>query len=247
MNVAFTYQTYRTMLQTFLAHGYRFEAFPTAYHYSTNGKPFVLLRHDIDFDTRKARIMAELEAEMGITATYFFLVSTAHYNIFAKRETADISHILNAGHHLGLHFDCAAYDPNLSVTALRQACTREAQLLEEWFGRPVEIVSYHRPNALVLTGNPELSAPRPHTYMRCFTGEITYCSDSRGGWNSGHPTDGMAFKQRQPLHILIHPIWWNEQPVAPYDTLTTFVNGKREELEESVAQNCTVYRTRKSA
>lgn len=242
MSIPFTYQAYRSMLQTFAEHGYRFVAFPEVYQRATNGTPFILLRHDIDFDTHKALRLAEIEAGMGVTATYFFLVSTTHYNVFARQETAHITQILRLGHHLGLHFDCAAYDPKLTVHALRQACTREARLLQDWFGKPVEIVSYHRPNALVLTGNPELSAPRPHTYMPRFTRDIAYNSDSRGRWNSGLPTRSAAFAQRRPLHILVHPIWWSEQPIGPYDILAAFVASKQTAIADSVAQNCSVYR-----
>ena len=34
----------------------------------------VIFRHDIDVSTQAARDLANLEAELGITSTYFFLI-----------------------------------------------------------------------------------------------------------------------------------------------------------------------------
>lgn len=238
---SFTYRNYRTMLQSFLDAGYQFRRFSEVGPEASDS-PVVLLRHDIDLDLRKALSMAEVEAAMGVQATYFVLLRTEHYNIFSPDQSELVRRIIALGHDLALHFDCAAYPDPDSAAALAAACSRESQLLEEWFEHPVTIVSYHRPSALVLTGDPALSAPRPHTYMPRFTRAMRYCSDSRGRWQSDHPLETDAFRARQHMHILVHPIWWDERPVSPYECLLQYVDEKHRSLEQSIARNSMAYR-----
>lgn len=115
-------------------------------------------------------------------------------------------------------------------------------MLEGWFGKPVSIVSYHRPDARVLTGDPALSAPLPHTYMELFRSRIRYVSDSGGRWGHGSPTASAEFDQGLPLHILVHPMWWTEQPTSAYEALLQLVDHKTDSLERSIARNCKVFR-----
>lgn len=238
----FTYQGYWEMLCRMSASGYSFASFAEAAQLYKAGRRFVLMRHDVDLDLGKALAMARLENSRGIAATYFFLLRTEHYNALSAEGSRLIAEILDLGHHLGLHFDCAAYPADYGVEELASSCRREAGLLQSWFGRSVEVVSYHRPGALVLSGDAALSAPLPHTYMPLFTRDIHYCSDSRGQWRDGDPTQGAAFKQGRPLQILAHPIWWNEEPVTSYESLVRFTARRRDALERSVAANCVVYR-----
>jgi hypothetical protein len=82
----------------------------------------------------------------------------------------------------------------------------------------------------------------PHTYEPHFTKEIAYCSDSMGKWRYGSPIDRDAFAEKKPLHILVHPIWWHEQPIAGYPALLRLVDGKAKQLEHDLAANCVVFR-----
>src|SRR5579884_2125901 len=109
MAEAFTYAGYRELLRDYAAAGYRFGAFAEApARFEADAPPVVLMRHDIDFDLSAARRMAELEAEEGVRATYFFLLRTEHYNLLSRDGSSEVLRILELGHHLGLHFDCAA-------------------------------------------------------------------------------------------------------------------------------------------
>ncbi len=115
-------------------------------------------------------------------------------------------------------------------------------LLERWFGSEVGAVSYHRPSAVVLTGNPFLSAPLPHAYMAPFMNVMKYCSDSRGEWRYGDPRSTPDFSARRPMQILIHPLWWNPNRQSAEETLARWLRGRTAALEDSMAANCTVYR-----
>jgi UDP-GlcNAc3NAcA epimerase len=238
----FTYSNYRRFLDELGAAGYRFRSFPEAEAALGSEESFLLLRHDIDLSLEKAVSLAEVEHQAGVQATYFFMVRTAHYNPFSASGSAAVRRILQLGHHLGLHFDCAAYPEGCSLAELAESCRTEAEMLEAWFKTLVSVVSYHRPNSLVLSGDAALSVPRLHTYMPLFTKPITYFSDSRGEWAKGDPRSSETFAKRQPMHILVHPIWWNPRPIASFETLERFVDTSRRALERSVASNCTVYR-----
>lgn len=240
----FTYEAYETLLRELRKNGYSFEPFPRAKELLRQQQRFVLMRHDVDFDLGRALKLAEIEENLGVSSTYFFIIRTGHYNIFSSEGTKQVSRILDLGHHLGLHFDCSSYPLITDVHSFNEACTKEVQMLEQWFGKPVSIVSYHRPDKIVLSGDPCLSYPIEHTYMSLFTKEIVYLSDSRGEWKFGYPTKSQAFRQGKPLHILVHPIWWNERPVNPYESLLDYLGRSDMMLEKSVARNCSVYKVK---
>jgi hypothetical protein len=235
---AFSFDGYRELLTDYLRAGYRFGPFSAPA--SGAPAPLALMRHDIDFDLGAARRMAEIEAECGVEATYFYLLRTEHYNVLSAAGSADVERTLALGHHLGLHFDCAAYPADATAAQLAAACAREAAL----FGRAVEIVSYHRPSPIVLTGDPALSAPLPHTYTAPFMKQMKYCSDSRGRWHYGDPRSTPEFAARQPMHILIHPVWWNEAAQPGEETMARWLEERIEGLEDSMAANCTIYSKR---
>ncbi len=236
----FTYGAYQSLLRQLQQRDYVFVDFPAAPRMLQDGARFVLMRHDIDMDLAKARRMAEIEAENHVVATYFFLVRSDHYNVFSEEGTGEVRRILNLGHRLALHFDCAAY-PEASISELADACRVECEMLERWFGQSVDIVSYHRPSPLVLTGDARLSHPRPHSYLPLFTKDMHYCSDSRGMWRYGDPLRQAAFRENRPMHLLTHPIWWNDQPVDPRACLDQFLARRALALQTSLAKNCVVY------
>lgn len=238
----FTYPGYVALLHALKARVYAFAGFAAAPDLLASGRRFVLLRHDVDFDLEKALQMAELEAQHDVTATYFLMVRSDHYNLFSGEGSQRVSRILELGHRCGLHFDPAAYPGSPGVEALAAACRREVQMLQDWFGGPIDIVSFHRPSELVLSGHPALSAPLPHTYLPLFVRDIQYFSDSRGEWRFGHPCQGAAFAAGRPLHLLVHPIWWGDHPAAPVQLLDDFLRRRALVLEASVARNCSIYR-----
>ncbi|MDP3766300.1 MAG: UDP-N-acetylglucosamine 2-epimerase (non-hydrolyzing) [Nanoarchaeota archaeon] len=239
---SFTYFDYENIVHKLKSKGYKFAAFHEAEGMLEKKKPFVLMRHDVDMDLEAALQLARLEAKLGAISTYFFLIRTEHYNVFSKEGSEIISGILKLGHHLGLHLDCAQYPKNLSIKEISKACSKEAEMLEGWFGKPVRIVSYHRPDDKVLSGNQNVSSPRKHTYMPIYNKKIKYFSDSNGKWKFGLPAESDEFKQGLPLHILVHPVWWNENSVSGYETLLRLVQKKNDALEHSIAKNCSIYR-----
>jgi hypothetical protein len=241
----FTYGDYSDMMRQFLDRGYRFVSFKEAHSILANGgdPKFVILRHDIDFDLGKALEMALRDRELGIRSTFFFLIRTGLYNIFSAEGTRMVMDILSTGAMLGVHFDCAAYGDMKDPSSIASAVRKEAKVLEEWFGRDVVAVSFHRPrtNPLVMGAGQDISTPFIHTYMKEFIDDQMYLADSRGVWAYGEPLMSERFRQGKPLHILTHPLWWNENEIGRDEVLDGFVARRSDSIKSELKRNCTVY------
>ena len=228
----FTYEEYKTMLSALSSAGYKF----VGYHESA-APPTCMIRHDIDASVGKALQMSKIEQDLGIQATYCFMVRTDSYNVFSKKNSLMVDEILRSGHFLGLHFDCSAYQKGVTVEEIAEGCRIEAEMLETWFSESVELISYHKPNALVLGGSSALSAPRPHAYEHRFMHSMTYLSDSYGFWRFGHPLGHRALRRKESLNLGVHPIWWNATFQSALYSLTQAVAEKREEMREYMLTN----------
>lgn len=235
----FTYASYRELLSHLKEYGYRF----TRFKLPTEEQGAVcLLRHDIDFDLDAALKIARVEAEEDVTATYFLMLTSDHYNVFSRKSRAKIQEIIQLGHRIGLHFDETCYPELRSHSDYSKLIKKESNLLARAAYAPIDAVSLHRPSALVLEGDPALSAPLLHSYDRRLRSAADYVSDSGGRWGHGHPLGRDAYKARRPLHILVHPIWWHEDPKSAFESLMGLLDARRHRDEESFAENCRPFR-----
>jgi hypothetical protein len=242
MKHQFTHHNFTELIKTLKKSGYNFLGFPLARENLKVGKSFCLLRHDVDYDLYKALELAEIENEMGVAATYFFLLRTKKYNILEKSSTKAVKAILALGHKLGLHFDCAEYPNYNSPEELTQACQQEINIVETWFKSRVDAVSFHNPPPNVLESPDAFEMQVPHTYLPIYTQEITYVSDSCGEWKYGHPTSLKAFKDKNPLHILMHPIWWNKQHCGALQVLARHLNKVTVDYQQNMARESRIYK-----
>ena len=76
----FTYQFYSELVQTISDEGYHFANYLNDDDYDK----CVIMRHDIDNSIDKSLELARLEHSLGITSTYFVLVTSPFYNVFQK-------------------------------------------------------------------------------------------------------------------------------------------------------------------
>jgi len=215
----FTYTYYKNFLKIMLKH-YEFISFSRAKFNSDKIEKSILLRHDIDQSLEKAKIMSDIEADLGISATYFLFLKSPFYNIFSYEEEKNIQNIIENNHHIGLHFDYSNYAIK-TISQLSFQIKKEADFVQNYYGVKVDAVSFHRPFNLKFFSKLELSI-YPHTYESIFLGKYKYFSDSRGQWRFGNPLESMEYKQRKNLHILIHPIWWNKRKIVPEQSIRIF-------------------------
>jgi hypothetical protein len=231
----FTLAGYGDLLTQFFEIGYRICSFTEA----NVERADLVLRHDIDMSLEAALEMAEFEALRDVSATYFVLMRSPLYNLLTEENMNFLRQILALGHDVGLHFDAALYEGE--ITVLNQAAEVECAILEGFLGRRVELISLHRPRP-VLLGYDQPIAGRIHSYQPKFFSEMGYCSDSRGGWHHGHPFDHVAVGDRRAMQLLTHPIWWTGAYGLPEEKLRDFIEISTVKLDVALAEQCDTHR-----
>jgi hypothetical protein len=207
----FTYRHYGETLRQAREAGYAFAAF---HEEPVDGRPFLLLRHDIDFSPELALPVARLEAALGIRSTVFVLPH-AHYNPLGAAYPA-LREIVGLGHHLGIHYDLAFYAAHGLPPA--ETVAAEADALAARFGTPVAVAAQHNPGR---TPRPEGLDLRPllDAYGPAFTRETRYLSDSCQSWREGCFCGFLDPGRHPRLQVLTHPIWWSEDGRAADEAL----------------------------
>jgi hypothetical protein len=208
-DVDFTVDHYRKLLRLATAHWQNvpYDAIPW-------GAKFILWRHDLDYSVNRALVLARVEREEGIRATYFLNPHSEFYNVAELAQFRIIKEILSLGHSLGLHFD-GAFHGIADEAALDHLVTREASYLADLFGvRPVAF-SFHNPVAEHLACEGDRYGGLVNCYSRRFKTEVPYCSDSNGYWRFRRLYDVLSDGSDPCLQVLTHPGWWQETPMPP--------------------------------
>jgi hypothetical protein len=226
-----TYNNYRQLISS-LKEDYTFTCFSKIKYSNEVVKRKVLLRHDIDLSLEKALEMAEIEHEMGVSAVYFLFLRSPFYNIFSGKEEKIIRKIIKLQHYIGLHFDFAKYD-DLTISQMSYQIKQEIDFLQDFYQIKLDSVSFHRPLSLDFFNRLELSH-YPHSYEPVFVNNFKYLSDSRATWRFGHPLESEEYERKENMHILVHPIWWNEQNVKDTDCLENFKNIYKEKFDQNL-------------
>lgn len=203
----FTWKTYELYLRVARESGYQFLGFDTLKgNVILPAYPFILLRHDIDYDPVWALPISKIEAENHIRATYFFQVDSPFYKLECAETISVVEEILGQGHWLGVHFDANRLKDDRQVT---EEVERTAAIFETRFGVRTPAVSFHMPTYrpvkhLCLTSN------RINTYSSVFFESIAYFSDSNQDWRGKDILKALREQQYGRIQLLIHPIWWRE-------------------------------------
>ena len=99
----FTLQTYRQLLNALHAARYRSltlqDYFAAKQQGVTISGPFVILRHDVDLKAENSLRTAQIEAEMGFRASYYFRV------VPDSNKPDIIRQIARMGHEIGYHYE----------------------------------------------------------------------------------------------------------------------------------------------
>ncbi|TMC14665.1 MAG: hypothetical protein E6J34_23430 [Chloroflexi bacterium] len=205
----FSLKDYSNLLLAFKNAGYVFSRFEEINSRLEDGRPFVVLRHDIDISLRAALEIAHLEYEHGVQATYFVLFRSPFYNILSRSDAEIIQRIQEYGHRIATHLDLVAYGNDCAKALM------EVEILSKFYPYvDTEIVSLH--SSYDLEHMPIESFPEINrVYGSSVRGDVAYISDSTGRWRYGHPLDSEAFHTHRPIQLLTHPIWWVQQGETP--------------------------------
>lgn len=203
--IEFTFDRYEGLLRELLENGYEFSSF--------EGDPVsgeILLRHDVDLSPRKALRMGEIEAALGVSATYYFLVSSPLYNVVHRPNRDVIAELESLGHEVGVHFSTHQYwqtEEGASVpddAALIARIADEQRALSSVASGQSDSISFHRPPDWVLGRRVDGAVS---TYEPRFIEDIEYRADSNQRWREEHPFAGGI---PETLQLLTHPGLWGD-------------------------------------
>lgn len=218
----FTRENYARLLD--LAHAsYEFRTYQD---YASCAR-YVLWRHDLDFSVHAAAKLAEIEAQKGVVATYFFLLHSEFYNLL-ERDCVDVCRrIVALGHRVGLHFDHQFWQVR-EEGRLVEALRFERDVLERILERPVDAFSFHIPDELSDRFQNDQYGGLVNTYSAYFRTEVGYCSDSNGYWRHRRLEDVLLEKSSPRLQVLTHPEYWQDSVMSPRERVERCIQGRAE-------------------
>lgn len=196
----FTPESYRGILSRALDLGYRLTPFRD-FGEAGDGRPVVLLRHDLDHDLRSALTIGELEAGLGVGSTFFVQTACEFYNLLAPESRRIVRRLADLGHEIGLHYEARRYVGPEGERNL----VADLRLLEDLAGHPIVSAAQHIPiDDGVVNLKPHV---RHEAYEpRFMTAPMTYISDSLMAWRQATPHD--LLDQRASFQLLTHPETW---------------------------------------
>ena len=217
-NRYFSLDGFRAILTRARSLGYRIVPFRT---FEPPGeRPVLLLRHDLDGPLKGAHAMAELEAEVGVNATYFVQTASDFYNLLSVPNRALLRRLVDLGHEVGLHYDAKRY-----LASGAAALASDVRLLEDLCGQAVLSASQHIPvedDAIAIDRYVENEAYAP----RFTQPPMHYISDSLMAWREATPHD--LLDRRGSFQLLTHPETW----IGGYRDMAEALSGMmREEIE----------------
>ena len=227
----FNWEHYCKILSAGLEAGYRYVRFIE----NVDGKR-IYLRHDIEREIETSFLMASIEHEMGIGATYYVLLRSANYNPAERRTVHMLHEISEMGHDIGLHFSLidhpAAERPHDLAALIRD----DAALLSRCLGYTIRTFSFHNPGD---RGQFSIHVDGlTNAYADQFFRDAHYLSDSNVHWRNGCPCDVLGSSSREVIQILTHPSAFAECFSTDGEVLTHFLGRKIEDLlAYNIAQN----------
>lgn len=230
--MTFTYDAYKSLIALLQGNNYTI----TDYHNWASHEKCVILRHDIDYDIKKALEFANLENGLGVKSTYFVLVTSDFYNVLSSANANMLNKIAALGHEIGLHFDEVRY-PGYTLDGLREKIIDESGLLEKAAGVKVSTVSMHRPSKMILDSDLQISGI-VNSYNSTFFKSFKYLSDSRRRWREP-VKEIIASNQFKKLHILTHAFWYNDKEADLHDSISLFVNNANRDRYITLSENIT--------
>lgn len=217
----FTEATYRDVV-AYARQRFAFEPFG-----ATPAHPHVLWRHDVDLSVHRALALARIEADAGVSSTWFYWLRSPFYSLLDRGTGERARAILGLGHWLGLHFDPSAHPDVDDADDLEQHIDYERGLLEDWLERPVCAVSLHNPDVRQVAGmRDERLAGLPNAYGSALESTYEYVSDSNGYWRHRRLPDVLADPEITRLHVLTHPEWWTPEALSPRERVIRSVEGR---------------------
>lgn len=191
-------------------------------------KQGLVWRHDIDMSLHRAIKLAQIEAGLGLKATYFIHMQSEFYSILEKECNEILNQIVELGHDLAIHFDPNFYgnEKIRSSNDLSDYLLFEKGLLKKLTGYEAKVFSFHNPDiGEWLKFTDDTYGGLINTYSTFFKENVAYCSDSNGYWRFKRLYDFLNQGHRR-IQVLTHPVWWTPEAMMPRERIVRAINGR---------------------
>jgi len=205
---AFDLAHYAELLDAAVAGGYRWAFFD---HEPRPGDLF--LRHDVDMSLEAMLVVAELEAERGVSSTYFLMTHSQFYNLDSRDGPPALARLRSLGHRVGLH----GVHPHASVD-----------------GRFDPVLAWHTPEPGYMTEPVEGVA---NVMSPPWFDAAHYRSDSNQHWRGGCPHEELSAGAFEWLQLLVHPEIWVFAGTTMRETMLSLIDAEREVMLRKMAEN----------
>ena len=222
---------YKKFINTFLENDYK----DVFFNELTSDKNQLIIRHDVDLDCELAYEMSNIEKDMGIKSSYFFLLTNESYNLLSDRNKKIVSKIKNNGHNISLHFDCSLYDD------FRKGLKEEISIFESVFDVKLDIVSIHKPTDIFMEERNDIDFIG-NTYEDKYFQNTSYHADSGGEFRYGNPLESDSFKRNDNIHLVVHPVWWTMDKILDVSVVDELLEKKNNRLKTHFKQTVKNYK-----
>lgn len=234
-----SYDEYRIILEDIISTGKYCD-----YSEVMAGKPFIVLRHDVDFSPERALEMHKIENSLNFKSSYFFQITNNIYNSFSKKNMDIIKEIYANGHYIGLHYHL---NGKKDLPEIIEDIKLQSRIMSEMLDITIERFSFHRPTRDVLRAYIEIDGlinTYNHlffTFAECIKEDtrldVKYTSDSMYKWVYGFPNKEMLTSFPK-IQLLVHPCSWTHTGYDNLDNFRTLIQEKNNELIESINSEC---------
>jgi hypothetical protein len=198
-------------------------------------RPVLLLRHDLDRPIEGAELFGQLEANLGITSTFFVQTACDLYNLLSRDSRRIIEHLAKQGHEIGLHYEAERYLGGHG----KQNLISDLRLLEDLSGQPVVSASQHIP----IDGDriDLFEYVKNEAYeSRFMEHPMNYISDSLMVWRQATPHD--LLDSKASFQFLSHPDTWTSDYRSIDDALSNMMEQEIENVRARYAELTGYYR-----
>ena len=222
----FTLDNYKRLVQMAINKGFQFILHKNEF---VPERKDIIWRHDVEFEPDVALMMAAIEAELGVKASYFFQLHSEFYNLFDEHYRAVFYKIRDLGHHCGLHFDCH-YWGITDEKQLDEFITLDKLYLERNLGAEIDSFSFHNTTSFTQHCLEYRYGGLINVYSTFFKDHFYYCGDSLGYWRFDRLEDVLNDDRMQHLQVLTHDANWSQDVLSPRKRLGYTIRGHADRL-----------------
>ncbi len=181
--------------------------------YDPSSSKALVLRHDVDYTLDGVMDFAQIEADLGMTSTFFIRLHAREYNPWNFASYTCFRALREMGHEIGLHYDCVNFQV---VTGEDPAVIfrKEKHVLETILDVEIQSASQHRDISnysfedyyFFSKYDKKDFGIENYVFDDKFFKDMKYISDSNGIWRDGCLCKNLG--KHPKLQVLTHADIW---------------------------------------